>query len=99
MSSYSDTAYTTDNDYPIPNDFDVGFSDPAPACEFAALQAMCDNEVLAWIAFARRGGFNHRSGNCRLSDEQVIAISALTETDDGLVVERLSDSRAKAQRG
>ena len=96
---YSDIAYTTDNDYHIPNAFDVGSSDPAHASKFAALQHMNDNEVLAWIAFARHGGFNHRSGNWQLSDEQVIAISALAEKDDDLVVDWLSDSRAKAQRG
>ncbi|KAL2042576.1 hypothetical protein N7G274_004335 [Stereocaulon virgatum] len=96
--SYLDTIYTTDNDYQIPDVFDVRFSDPARTYESAALEHMSVNEVLAWIAFARHGGFNHRPCNWRLTDDQVIAISALAETDDGLGGESTGDFRANAER-
>lgn len=65
----------------------------------SVLQSLCDGEMIAWLAFARKGGFNYWPAIGRLSKEQVLAISALSEYEDSLVLDWLRDGRSKAQSG
>ena len=65
----------------------------------SVLQSVCDEEIIAWLAYARKGGFSYWLPYGRLSYEQVLAISALSECEDSLVLDWLRDLRSKAQSG
>ena len=63
----------------------------------AALQPYEGQEILAWLAFAREGGFRHWDGRGRLSVQQVHAIKTLEKCKDTQVLAWLETTRLEGQ--
>ena len=81
------------------NPFSLDPSQAGLLGSLSVLQSRCEWEMISWLAFARKGGFNYWPAIGRLSNEQVLAISALSEYEDSLVLDWLRDLRSKTQSG
>ena len=72
---------------------------PGPAESEAAttLRTCNDQEILAWLAFARKGGFEVRPRTWNLTDEIVGAFSNLMAFGDDLILAWVQEVRTRSQ--
>ena len=71
--------------------------DPYQTKAANALKNCSDQEILAWLAFARKGGFGVRPRSCTLPDEIVGAFSNLMDFADDLILAWVQEARTRSQ--
>ena len=59
-----------------------------------ALKGSSDQEVQAWLAFSRKGGFQLQSSNHRLAQKLVDAYQVLQGYDDPVVLHWVHEARS-----
>ena len=70
---------------------------PHQSRAITALNDINDQEILAWLAFARKGGFQVRPGGWNLTEELVEAFMSLVGFEDDLVLSWIREARSGSQ--